>query len=301
MNEITADPIRGLIAPLLTPYNDDLSIAHDLYVDHATKMLREGCVGLTPFGTTGEAASISGSERMTALWHLTQGGIHAADMIPGTGLTDFRATAELSRSCMDMGCAAVMILPPYYYKKVSDDGLFDYYKRVIELVGDDVRIWLYNIPHVAGVGLSISLVRRLREHFPEQIVAIKDSSGDIENAKALLRIDGLSVFLGSEVVFSHTVDAGARGTITAVANLNAMPVAEFTSSVINGERVSVEYARGAINAARDAIVARDFIATPKRVLAIRTGDDRWANVRPPLVPAPLTAGQALENELRAID
>ncbi len=291
--------MRGLIAPVLTPFEDDLSIASDLFVAHGQAMLDAGCAGLTPFGTTGEAPSVSAEERTNALWHMTQGGIDAAKLIPGTGLTDFQSTARLSRACMDMGCAGVMIVPPYYFKNASDDGLFAYYERVIGLVGDDVRIYLYHIPHVSGVGLSVSLVQRLKASFPDQIVGVKDSSGDADNAKALLRIDGLAVYPGSELLLGDLAARGAQGTITATANLNAEAISAFVAASLSGDDMACAYMRETIAEARDAIAARDFIATPKRVLVMRSGDVRWANVRPPLIPAPAPTGETLEAVLKA--
>lgn len=291
--------MRGLIAPILTPFEDDLSIAEDLFAAHALKMMEEGCVGLTPFGTTGEAASLTAEERVNALWHLTQAGIEPQKLIPGSGMLDFQATAKLSRSFMDMGCAAVMILPPHYYKTVTDDGLFAYYERVIELAGDDLRVYLYHIPHVAGVGLSVPLVQRLRAAFPDQIVGIKDSSGKADNAKALLGIPGLTVYLGSEVLMADMAPRGAQGTITATANLNAAAISEFVDASLQGDTVGSAYMRETIETTRDVIASRDFIASPKRVLALRSGDARWANVRPPLITAPEAAGKTLESALLA--
>ena len=115
---------RGVIAPILTPFNDDMSIATDLYTEHAAWLLEQGCAALAPFGTTGEALSVGIDERIAAISALIEAGIDPAKMIPGTGLSNVADTARLSRTCLDMGCAAVMTLPPFYYKGVSDDGLY---------------------------------------------------------------------------------------------------------------------------------------------------------------------------------
>ena len=109
---------RGVIVPLLTPFNDDLSIATDLYVAHAKWLFEQGCAGLAPFGTTGEALSVGIDERIAAIRTLVDAGIDPALMIPGTGLSNVADTARLSRACLDLGCAGVMTLPPFYYKKV---------------------------------------------------------------------------------------------------------------------------------------------------------------------------------------
>ena len=191
--------LRGVIAPILTPFNDDLSIANDLYLAHARWLIDQGCAGIAPFGTTGEALSVGIDERIAATQVLVDGGIDPARMIPGTGLSNVADTVRLSRACLDMGCAGVLTLPPFYYKDVGEDGLYAYFEQLITAIGSDARIYLYHIPPIAIVGVPPSLAARLHAAFPEQIVGIKDSSGDWENTRALLEIDGLTVYPGSEL------------------------------------------------------------------------------------------------------
>ena len=112
------EPLRGVVVPILTPFNDDLSVATDLYVAHAKNLFEQGCAGLAPFGTTGEALSVGIDERIAAIRALVNGGIDPARMIAGTGLSNVADTARLSRACLDLGCAGVMTLPPFYYKAV---------------------------------------------------------------------------------------------------------------------------------------------------------------------------------------
>ncbi|NOR37092.1 MAG: dihydrodipicolinate synthase family protein, partial [Woeseiaceae bacterium] len=195
---MTFEPMRGVIAPILTPFNDDLSIATDLYVDLAKCLFDQGCAGLAPFGTTGEALSVGIDERISAIAALVDGGIEPSRLIPGTGLSNIADSARLSRACLDLGCPAVMTLPPFYFKAVSEDGLYRHFSELIKAIGPDARIFLYHIPPIAIVGIPPSLTARLRADFPEQIVGIKDSSGDWENTRALFEIDGLIVYPGSE-------------------------------------------------------------------------------------------------------
>ena len=181
------EPIRGVMAPILTPFNADLTIAHDLFADHAHHLITSGCAGLAPFGTTGEALSLGIEERIVALERLLDRGIDAKKLIPGTGLTNLPDTIRLTRHAVDRGCAGTMVLPPFYFKNVPDEGLFTYFASLIERVASDaLRIYLYHIPPVAQVGFSIELVQRLRAAFPAQIVGIKDSSGDWGNTQKLL-------------------------------------------------------------------------------------------------------------------
>src|SRR5262249_38739349 len=168
------DPLRGVICPTLTPFNDDLTIAQDLFADHAQHLLETGCVGLAPFGTTGEALYMGIEQRLMALEYLIDRGVVPNRMIPGAGLTNLPDTTRLTRHAVDRGCAGVLVLPPFYFKNVPDEGLFAYFAGLIERVAaDDLRLYLYHIPPVSQVGLSIDLIHRLRAAFPSQIVGIK--------------------------------------------------------------------------------------------------------------------------------
>ena len=119
--------LRGVVAPILTPFNDDLSIATDLFVEKANALLDEGAVGLAPFGTTGEALSVSTPERLAALKALINSGIDGDRIVPGTGLCNLADTVDLSKACLDMGCGGVMTLPPFYYKEATQEGLYEYF------------------------------------------------------------------------------------------------------------------------------------------------------------------------------
>ena len=289
----------GVIAPNLTPFEDDLSIARDLYLENARRLLNDGCVALAPFGTTGEALSVSTAERLEMLEHLVANGVDPARLIPGTGLANLPETADLTRRVIEMGCAGAMILPPFYFKGVSDDGLYAYYARLIEWVGrDDLAIYLYHIPQVSGVPLSIDLVRRLKADFPRQIVGIKDSSGDWTNTEALFDIEGLIVYPGSELPLFEALELGAPGCITATANVNTQAIARVVDLYRQGE---TEEARRAFEKVRTLrLTVQDYAPIPaqKRLLAMQTGDRRWSNVRPPLEPLGEATGRELADLLR---
>ena len=163
--------LTGLICPNLTPFNGDLSIAMDLYIEHAKRMLNAGCSALAPFGTTGEALSVGMDERMEVLEAMIEAGIDPAKIVPGTGLTNLQDTAKLCSHAIEMKCAGVMVLPPFYYKGVSDDALFEYFSALIGMVNSpDLRIYLYHIPPVAQVPVSVELTKRLAATFPGTIV-----------------------------------------------------------------------------------------------------------------------------------
>lgn len=290
--------IKGLIAPVLTPFNDDMSVAHDLFIAHSRWLLEEGgCSGLAPFGTTGEALSVGIEERITALEALIKSGIDPAVMIPGTGLTNLPDTARLTRHAVDQGCLGAMILPPFYFKGVSDDGIYNYYKELIRMVDHpDLRIYLYHIPQVANVGLSIDLVRRLYADFPE-VVGIKDSSGDWDNTTALLDIDGLIVYPGAELPVIEAIRRGAPGCISATANLNGVGIDEVIQLCHQGEYAAAEEKHSKVKAIR--LLFQDYAPIPaqKALLDRWSGDTRWSNLRSPLIPAASDSIDALEKAL----
>lgn len=289
---------RGVIAPILTPFNDDYSIALDLYVAHAKWLFEHGCAGIAPFGTTGEALSVGIDERIAAVQALVDGGIDPQRMIPGTGLSNVADTARLSRACFDRGCTAVMTLPPFYYKAVSEDGLYEYFRQLIAEIGSDVRVFLYHIPPIAIVGIPPPLAARLHADFPEQIVGIKDSSNDWDNTRALLDIEGLTVYPGSELPLLDALDLGSPGCISATANLNASAIARVVELYDQGDKARAVACHDSVN--RFRLIMQDYgpIPAQKRLLAMATGDTRWAKVRPPLTAMSEEAGQELAELLK---
>ncbi len=285
--------IRGVIAPILTPFNDDFSVATDLYVTHAKWLFDEGCAGIAPFGTTGESLSVGIDERIAAIRGLVEAGIDPARMVPGTGLSNVADTARLSRACLDMGCAGIMTLPPFYFKNVAEDGLYAYFEQLIKAIGADARIYLYHIPPVAIVGVPVALAARLHADFPEQIVGIKDSSGDWDNTRALLEIENMIVYPGSELPLLEALQLGAPGCITATANVNAGAIAKVVDLYGKGEIAAARALHESVK--RFRLTVQDYAPIPaqKRLLAITSGDARWANVRPPLTAMPEEKGREL--------
>jgi 4-hydroxy-tetrahydrodipicolinate synthase len=284
---------RGVVAPILTPFNDDLTIATDLYVELARRLFDDGCAGLAPFGTTGEALSVGIDERIEAIDALINGGVDPARLIPGTGLSNVADTARLSRACLDRGCAAVMTLPPFYFKDVSEDGIYAHFAKLIDKIGEDARIFLYHIPPIAVVGIPPALAARLHADFPEQVVGIKDSSGDWDNTRKLFDIDGLIVYPGSELPLIDALDLGGPGCISATANINMREITKVVELYDQGDLDAARAQQQAISKTRLAIQDFGPIPAQKRLLALETGDARWANVRPPLDPLSEEQGDEL--------
>ncbi len=295
---MTHYPRRGVLVPLLTPFNDDMTVATDLYVAHARQLLAQGCAGLVPFGTTGEALSVGIDERITAIRTLVDAGIDPALMIPGTGLSNVADAARLSRACLDLGCEGVMTLPPFYYKSVGEEGLYRHFVQLIAAIGEDARIFLYHIPPIAVVGIPVTLAARLHAEFPEQIVGIKDSSGEWDNTRALLDIDGLIVYPGSELPLVEALELGAPGCISATANLNGRAIAKVIEAWFDGNADMARELHQDVKRFRLAMQDCAPIPAQKRLLALTTGDARWANVRPPLVEMAEAQGRELLDTLR---
>jgi 4-hydroxy-tetrahydrodipicolinate synthase len=277
--------IKGLIAPILTPFDDQFTVDQEKFNVLAHQLLSNGCKGLAPFGTTGEALSIGSAERKVALEGLVEAGVNPEVLIPGTGLCNLPDTVELCRHAVELGCAGVMTLPPFYYKGMSDQGLHDYYVRLIDTIRDArLKIYLYHIPQVSGVGLSIPLVRKLHDEFPEVIVGIKDSSGDWENTKALLNIDGLMVYPGTELPVIEAIRLGALGCISATANLNSTKIAEVIALCHAGEWGTAAGKHESVCAIRKLFQEYAPIPAQKALLARQLGQPSWGNLRPPLQP-----------------
>lgn len=285
--------LRGVVAPILTPFNDDLSIATDLFVEKANALLDEGAVGLAPFGTTGEALSVSTPERLTALKALINSGIDGDRIVPGTGLCNLADTVDLSKACLDMGCGGVMTLPPFYYKEATQEGLYEYFCQLAKEIAGSA-IYLYHIPQVSGVPIWPELARKLFEDVTE-VVGIKDSSGVWENTEALLAIEGMIVYPASEAALLKALPLGATGSITATANVQAGAIAKLIEAW-DRRPAEAEALFPPIEAVRKAVQSRSFISPQKRALSL-VGDKRWATVRPPLSPATVEDGEALAREI----
>src|SRR5690348_14645891 len=179
--------LSGVLAPAVTPFKHDLSPDAERYVRHCKWLLANGCRGLAVFGTNSEANSLSIEERMVLLETLIQEGVPAAALMPGTGCSALTDSVRLTAHAVALGCAGVLMLPPFYYKGVSDDGLYRNFAEVIERVGDArLQLYLYHIPPVSQVPITLALIERLLKKFPGPEPGVKDCSGDWSNTKAML-------------------------------------------------------------------------------------------------------------------
>jgi 4-hydroxy-tetrahydrodipicolinate synthase len=270
--------MQGVLAPVLTPFDSQLDPDPGRFVRFCRKLLEDGCAALVPFGTTSEANSLSVEERERLLDALLEGGVPAEKLLPGTGCAALPDTVRLSRKAARAGCAGVLVLPPFYYKNPSEEGLYRSFAQAIDRTGEGrLRVYLYHIPQVSQVGIPLRVIERLLKAYPGVVTGIKDSSLEFENARAMLRaFPGFEVFVGTEKFLLAALREGGAGCITATANVNA-------SAIARAFRERSEERQREIDAVRVVFEKLPMIAALKEVVARRTGDAGWRAVRPPLV------------------
>jgi len=281
--DITVGP-KGVLAAVLTPMAGDLAPDHAAFAAHCHRLLAAGCHGLSVFGTTGEANSLSTGERLAAFEALLDGGVPAETLLPGTGSCALTDTVRLSRAALEAGAAGVLVLPPFYYKGVGDDGLFRFFAEVIERVGDDrLRLYLYHIPQMTGVDLGLPLISRLIDAYPGAIAGTKDSSGDMKRIATLCReFPDLSVLAGTETLLLETLRSGGAGCISATVNVTSRLARRVYDAHTAGRDGEAEALQERLSDLRGSIEAYPVIPALKALMAALTGDKAWRNLRPPL-------------------
>jgi 4-hydroxy-tetrahydrodipicolinate synthase len=273
--------MSGVLAPVITPFQADLSVDAERLVRQCRWLLARDC-GLAVFGTNSEANSLSVEEKIEVLDRLTGAGLEAARMMPGTGTCAIPDTVRLTSHAVKLGCSGVLMLPPFYYKGVSDEGLFRAYSEVIQRVGDArLRIYLYHFPQLSGVPITLDLIERLLREYPDQVVGIKDSSGDWSNMEAMLtRFPGFAMFSGTEAVLLKNMQNGGAGCISATANINPAAIAGLAA---NWRAPDAQAKQDDMNELRTIFQALPLIPAMKAAVAHYAGDATWERVRPPLV------------------
>ena len=282
--------ITGVLSPVVTPFRKDLSPDAGRFVKHCKWLLANGCSGLAVFGTNSEANSMSVEEKLELLAALVEGGVPASALMPGTGACALTDSVKLTAGAVKMGCAGVLMLPPFYYKGVSDEGLYRNFAEVIERVGDTrLQLYLYHIPPVSNVPITLELIERLLGKYPQAIAGVKDSSGDWKNTKAMLdrfAARGFDVFAGSETFLLDNMRNGGKGCITATGNVNPGPINEVFR---HWQEPQADALQAGITATRQIVQKVPMIPALKAIIAHWGKDPDWRTVRPPLIE--LTAAQ----------
>lgn len=288
----------GVLAPVITPFNEDLSPHVESFIAHCQWLVSQGS-GLAVFGTNSEANSLSLGEKMDLLDQLVQAGIDPGLMMPGTGSCALTDAVQLTAHAVALGCGGTLMLPPFYYKGVSDDGLFAFFSEVIQRVGSDaLNIYLYHIPPISQIPLSHELIERLAQAYPTTVAGIKDSSGDWQNTEALnaLGLADFRVFCGSESFLLRNMQHGGAGCISATANVNPAAIRNLFEC---WQADDADQRQNRLDALRSIFQSLPMIPALKAATAIYTDNPIWLTVRPPLLP--LDKGQAalLEKQLLA--
>ena len=288
---MTSDQVRitGVLSPVVTPFKADLSPDPDRFVRQCKWLLSQN-VGLAVFGTNSEANSLSVDEKVTLLEKLVSAGVDPSRMMPGTGHCAIPDSVRLTAHAVKLGCAGVLMLPPFYYKGISDEGLYRSFAEVIERVGEPrLRVYLYHIPPVAQVPITLAAVERLLKAYPVTIAGMKDSGGDWNNTKAFLDAfakNGFDVFPGAETFLLQGMRNGGAGCISATANTNPGPIARLFDTWQNAD---ADAQQKRLDDIRATFAKYPMIPALKAAVAHYGGDPGWAKVRPPLVE--LTADQ----------
>jgi 4-hydroxy-tetrahydrodipicolinate synthase len=279
-------PVTGVYCASATPVLADLSPNLPAFAAHCRWLVSEGCDGVALLGTTGEANSFSSAERKSILEAALAGGLRPDQLLPGTGVANIPETVDLTRHALAQGVTRVVMLPPFYYKGVTDEGLYAAYSRTIEAIGDPrLQVVLYHIPQMSGIAISHDLIERLRAAFPKTVVGIKDSAGKLDNMQAMIaRFADFSVLAGADPLLLPLMKMGGAGCITATSNLVARDLAlvfRGANDPAQAEAVSIAQAR--IEAFRN--LSNSYVQLPaiKGMIRYLTGDAGWSRMRPPLV------------------
>jgi len=290
-------PFARNVAAIATPFHDDLSVDFERLIAHAKRLLDEGCDGILLYGTTGEAASLTLDERRQSLEALLRGGIDPRKVLVGTGCCAAADTLALTKHAASMECAGALVLPPYFYKGVSDDGIAAFIGGIVDACSNAIPIYLYHIPPVAVVGFSPALVKRLRERYGDGVCGYKDSSGIFSNTTEILAHNpGFDVYVGSETLLSDNLRAGGAGSISASANVQPAAIRRILETEADGGA-----AQDAATAMRKTLEKFGPLLVVCKVLLARIHNHPgWSRVRPPLVPLAEDACARLLGDVRAL-
>ncbi|MDQ3508652.1 MAG: dihydrodipicolinate synthase family protein [Actinomycetota bacterium] len=279
--------LHGVFAASLTPMDESLNVDDDAFATHCRRLLLDaGCHGLAIFGTTGEANSLSEKEKVSALESLVEKGIPAEKLLAGTGACSVTETVRLTRAAIEAGTAGVLVLPPFYYKDVSDEGIFRYFSEAVERVADErMKLYLYHFPQMTGgVGFEIPLIERLIEAYPDTIVGMKDSEGNWARIEEICQtFPGFETFAGTERFLLDTLEAGGVGCISATTNLTSRLAREVYELHKDGEKDEARASQKHLTELRNTMEGFPAIPALKATMRHLTKEESWRNIRPPLV------------------
>ena len=274
----------GVNAAVLTAMHPNLSPDLDRTAAHGRWLLANGCNGLAVLGTTGEANSIGVSERMELMEGLVARGLPPVRLLPGTGTSALTDTVALSRHAAGLGCPGVLVLPPFFYKDPSEDGLFAYFSEVVQRLGGATQLYLYHFPAHSAVPITVPLIARLLRAYPGAVRGLKDSSGDFANTRSYVdhfAADGFEVYCGDDGALHGLLQAGGAGCITAASNVGCALGGQVYA---HWDDEAGRQAQVTLSAIRQAVSSAALIPGLKALVARHTGDAGWNVMRPPHLP-----------------
>ena len=270
----------GVFTAVLTPLKNDLSIDHDALAAHCRWILSSGGDGIVLLGTTGEANSFTVEERLETVERIFESGLPGDRLMIGTGCCAFPDTVRLTRRAVELGAGGVLMLPPFYYKKVGDAGLAKYFDLVIGGVGDErLKIYLYDFPQMSGIRYSTPFVRHLVREYPGVVDGMKDSSGDWDHMVEIIReVPGLRFYAGSERFLLDVMREGGAGCISATTNATVAMAARLFQ---NWQTDQANAFQKELTRVRGAFEGYPFTAPLKQMFFEWTDNPGWLNIRPP--------------------
>ena len=289
----------GVLSPVLTPFTKDLKPDSRRLVK-LCRWLSSQNVALVLFGTTSEANSLSLVEKISLLDDLVEAGINPSLLMPGTGCCSLTETVQLTSHAVKLGCKGTLMLPPFFYKDISDDGLLRSYAETIERVGNSaLKIYLYHIPPVSGVSISLDLIERLIIRYPNAIVGVKDSSGNWNNTQSILerQWDDFRVFAGSEHFLLQTMRAGGAGCISATANINPNAIYNLYKEWKSDRADNLQEQ---LNRVRTVLESYPMIPALKSVISYYSNHPDWTIVRPPFISLEKETQKELIQKLKSL-
>lgn len=277
--------LRGTYCAALTPLTEDFTINKKLFLDHCYNLLSQDLDGLAIFGTTGEANSFNVNEKIDVMNYLVENNINPEKLLPGTGQCSVKDTVLLSKSIANLNVKSILVLPPFYYKNVNDEGVIDYYKRVIEEVAENkLNYILYNIPQVSGVTISLEIIEKLIKLYPKNILAMKDSSGNIDNMLKIVKyFKGFSLFSGSDTLALKVFKNGGAGAITSVSNISGRLLSYIFKNYKNESKIkNFQSFQELQTQIRETVLTHEPISVLKAYLSVKNNNENWNRVNPPL-------------------
>jgi 4-hydroxy-tetrahydrodipicolinate synthase len=295
--------VRGIYAAAVSPLREDGSLDTAKLVAYCQYLTSDGgCDGVAPTGTTGEGNSIGFRQKLELAGAFAEAGFDPSRAIFGTGACATQDAIDLSKAALDAGFPNVLVLPPFYYKNPSDEGLYRYFAQLIETIGDNrLRVYLYHFPQMSMTPIPVDVAVRLKKDFGPIVAGLKDSSGDMSQALAFATATGgveadFDVYPSSEAFLFEGLAGGCAGIISGSTNAFANKV----KAALAVEGADREIAFEAVKEARATASKYPLMAAMKQLEAWRSGDDTWTRMAPPLVPLSAEQRANLKADVEAL-